>query len=413
MKVAVLGAGIAGITTAYELHASGHEVVIVEREEEAAKFTSYANAGLFAPGHAYAWSSPAAPGILLRSLWRNDQALRLGFSLSPRFWRWMWRFWGQCTSEHARLNTQRKVRLCLYSQRVFHDTLAATDIAYDGRKGGLLYLYRSPAAFAAAADKARLLMDEGCEISIVEGDAVVGLDPALKRVGGKICGALHATGDESGDCRKFALGLARWLGERGVEERYSTTITGVDEAGGKVRAIKTDRGAIAADAYVCCLGVYAPHFAARLGVDLPIYPVKGYSLTAPVVEPAAQPALGGVDEENLVAYCPLGARLRVTATAQFSGYSTRHRPADFRHMRKIAGELFGSSCDFERAEHWAGLRPMTPDGAPRLGRGRHENVWYNVGLGHMGWTMSHATARIVADLINCGKSDFCLEGMAL
>ncbi len=164
MKALVLGAGIAGITTAYELNRDGFEVTVIDREAEPASFTSYSNAGLFAPGHAYAWSSPAAPSILLRSLWKNDQALRLKFSLDPRFWVWMWKFWGECTAERAALNTTRKVRLCLYSQQVFHDTVARSRVAYDGRAGGLLYLYRSEAALRAASAKSKILTDHGCAI---------------------------------------------------------------------------------------------------------------------------------------------------------------------------------------------------------------------------------------------------------
>ncbi len=413
MKVLVLGAGIAGVTTAYELARDGHEVTVIDREAEPASFTSYANAGLFAPGHSYAWSSPGAPGILLKSLWRNDQALRLRPNLDPAFWSWMWQFWTQCTVERAALNTTRKVGLCTYSQSVFHDTVAATGVDYDGRKGGILYFYRSPKVFEAAAAKSKILADNGCDIAALDRDAVVAVDPALTRVKGQIAGALYARNDESGDCRMFARGLTAWLQGKGVSFKFSTPVTGFDMGGDRIKAVLTEPGRVSADAYVVCLGVYSPHLARGLGAKLPIYPVKGYSVTLPVEERHMPPAIGGVDEENLVAYCPLGNRLRVTATAEFSGYGCEHTPNDFRHMLHVVRTLFPDGADYSRPDYWAGLRPMTPQGTPILGQARPRNLWFNTGLGHMGWTMSHGTARITADLIAGRKPGIALDGMTL
>jgi D-amino-acid dehydrogenase len=199
MKVLVLGAGIAGVTTAYELHRDGHEVTVIDREELPASFTSYANAGLFAPGHSYAWSSPAAPRILLRSLWRNDQALRLRPSLNRHFLSWMARFLGECTTERASRNTSRKARLCNYSLAVFHETLKNADVPYDGRQGGLLYLYRSEKALAGASLKSKILVDNGCEIETLDRNAMAARDPALLPVKDQFAGALFAKNDESGD----------------------------------------------------------------------------------------------------------------------------------------------------------------------------------------------------------------------
>jgi D-amino-acid dehydrogenase len=411
MRVLVLGAGIVGITTAYELSRDGHDVTVIDRESEPASFTSFSNAGLFAPAHAYAWSSPAAPGILLRSLWRGDQALRFKFSADPRFWKWMWRFWGQCTQERAALNTIRKVRLCNYSLSVFHETVRQTGVAYDGRSGGLLYLYRSPRALEAAAAKSRLLSDHGCRIETLDRDGVAARDPALAGVKEKLAGALYAPDDESGDCRMFALGMADWLKERGVVFKYKTTVTGFDVAGDRVTAVLTDRGREEADVVVLCLGVYSPHLAAQLGHDLPIYPVKGYAMTAPMAGRNNPPLMGGVDEESLVAYAPYGDRVRVTATAEFSGYGRNHQPRDFATMLAAMKELFPDGADWSRASYWAGLRPMTPEGTPILGPSRKKNLWFNTGQGHMGWTMSHGAARVTADLIAGKQPAISLEGM--
>ncbi len=230
MKALVLGAGIVGITTAYELLQDGHEVTVIDREAEPAAFTSYSNAGLFAPGHAYAWSSPAAPGILLKSLWRGDQALRFRFNADPRFWSWMLKFWGQCTAERAALNTTRKVKLCNYSLGVFHETVRRTGVAFDGRTGGLLYLYRSEAALRAASAKSRILSDNGCRIETLDRDGMAAKDPALGPVKDKFAGALYAPDDESGDCRLFARNMGGWLKDQGVSFKFNTTVTGLETA---------------------------------------------------------------------------------------------------------------------------------------------------------------------------------------
>ncbi|MGQ0486131.1 MAG: D-amino acid dehydrogenase [Hyphomicrobiales bacterium] len=411
MKALVLGAGIVGITTAYELNRDGHDVTAIEREAEPASFTSFANAGLFAPGHAYAWSSPAAPGILLRSLWRSDQALRLKPRADPAFWRWMWRFWKECTAERAALNTVRKVRLCNYSQSVFHETLARTQVKYDGRGGGLLYLYRSEATLAAAAAKSKILAENGCAIETLDRDGAARIDPALAPVKQRLAGALYARNDESGDCRLFALNMAEWLKGQGVAFKFGTTVKGFEIAGDRIEAVVTEKGLERADAIVLCLGVHSPHLARQIGHNLPVYPVKGYAMTAPVAGRNNPPAIGGVDEETLVAYAPYGDRVRVTATAEFSGYDLGHRPEDFRTMLATMRTLFPDGADWSRAEYWAGLRPMTPQGTPILGRSRLANLWFNTGQGHMGWTMSHGAARATADLIAGRTPQVPLEGM--
>jgi D-amino-acid dehydrogenase len=411
MKALVLGAGIVGVTTAYELNRDGHEVTVIDREAVPAAFTSYGNAGLFAPSHAYAWSSPAAPGILLRSLWRNDQALRFRPTPDPQFWRWMWKFWRQCTAEKAALNTARKARLCAYSLNVFHDTLGRAKIAYDGRKDGLLYLYRSQKGLDGAAAKAGLLRKEGCVIEVIGRDQIAAKDAALSDVREKFAGALYAPHDESGDCRLFTRNMAKWLEGQGVTFKFGTTVTGFEKEGDRIKAVATDKGREAADIIVLSLGVYSPHLARELGATLPIYPVKGYSITAPVAGKNNPPGIGGIDEENLVAYAPYGDRVRATATAEFSGFDRTHRPEDFRTMLAVMKELFPNGADWQQAEHWAGLRPMTPEGTPILGRGRYRNLWFNTGQGHMGWTMSHGAARITADLVAEKTPKIPLDGM--
>lgn len=412
-RALVLGAGIVGITTAYELWRDGHDVTVIDREAGAAEFTSFGNAGMIAPGHAYAWASPASPKILLRSLWRNDQALRLKPSLDPAFVKWMWKFWGQCSTERAAINTKRKVRLCNYAQAVFHETCADTALSYDANDGGILYLFRSQAVFDAANAKADILRREGSEIGVLDADGIAHKDPALADCRDQFAGALFGGGDETGDCRMFARNLAGWLEERGVTFRWGVTVQALEAEGDRVSRVVTDRDALTADIIVLSLGVYSPHLVRPLGIDLPIYPVKGYSMTVPVSGRNNTPAIGGIDEESLVAYTPMGNRLRVTATAEFSGYGVNHSPDDFRHMTSVVKGLFPDGADYSKAEYWAGLRPMTPEGTPILGATHLKNLWMNTGQGHMGWTMSHGTGRLVADIIAGRKPAIPLEGMTL
>lgn len=413
MKALVLGAGIVGITTAYELNRDGFDVTVIDREAEPASFTSYSNAGLFAPGHAYSWSSPAAPGILLRSLWQGDQALRIKLNADPRFWRWMWKFWNECTAERLAINSIRKVRLCNYSLSVFHDTVARSGVNYDGRRGGLLYLYRTEAALAEAVKKSKILTDNGCVIDVLDRGGVAKVDPALGHAEARFAGALHAVNDESGDCRLFARNMGAWLKEQGVHFSFNTEIKGFQTEGDRISAVATDKGREAADVIVLCLGVYSPHLAKPLGHDLPIYPVKGYAMTAPVAGRNNPPRIGGIDEASLVAYAPYGDRIRVTGTAEFSGYGREHRPQDFKTMQATMQALFPDGADWSKATYWAGLRPMTPQGTPILGQSRMKNLWFNTGQGHMGWTMSHGAARVTADLIAGKKPAVLLEGMTV
>jgi D-amino-acid dehydrogenase len=412
-KALVLGAGIVGITMAYELWRDGHQVTVVDREAGAADFTSFGNAGMIAPGHAYAWASPAAPMILLKSLWRNDQALRLKPSLDPAFLKWMWKFWGECNAERAALNTRRKVRLCNYSQSVFHETRKATNVNYDANGGGILYLFRSAGAFEAANRKADVLRAEGAVINVLDRDGIGEKDPALDDRKDQFAGALHAANDETGDCRIFTRNLVSWLEDKGVTFKWNTEVRGFATEGDRISELVTDKGKLSADIIVLSLGVYSPHVARQLGIDLPIYPVKGYSMTIPIAGRNNAPKIGGIDEESLVAYSPMGDRLRVTATAEFSGYGREFKPSDFRHMTSVIKGLFPDGADYARTEYWAGLRPMTPEGTPILGTTKFSNLWMNTGQGHMGWTMSHGASRIVADLIAGRAPAIPLEGMTL
>jgi D-amino-acid dehydrogenase len=413
MHVLVLGGGVIGVTTAYELLQDGHEVTLVERAADVALGTSFANAGMIAPGHAFAWASPKAPKILLRSLWRDDQALRFRFHADPVFWRWCLRFLGECTAERARINTQRKHRLCAYSQSVLHDIVAASGVSYDASQTGLLYFHRSRETFERGVRNMTILRDLGQAQQILTRDQIAELDPALAPVKAKIAGGIYSHTDETGDCALFTRALAGVVREKGAQVRAGTTVTRLETEGDRVAAVHTNKGKIEADRYVLALGVWSPHLMRGLDKWLPIYPVKGYSLTLPIGGNHTPPRVGAVDEDNLIAYSRLGDRLRVTATADFAGYDASHRPADFAVMTRKVQDILPGGADYTRPQMWAGLRPMTPEGTPVLGTGRLKNLYFNTGHGHVGWTMSCGAARVTRDLIAGRMPAIPLDGMTL
>jgi D-amino-acid dehydrogenase len=413
MRVAVVGAGVIGVTTAFELHRDGHDVVVVERHDGAADETSFANAGLIAPGHSFTWSSPQAPKVLVKSLYSRDQSLRFKLRADPDLYAWSLRFLRNCTPARARTNTLRKLGLCVYSQERLHEILGATNVAYDGISKGLLYLYRDPAAFEAGVEHMKLLQEGGQRIEVLDVDGCVAAEPALATARAKLAGGIRCPDDESGDAHLFSRGLADWLAGRGVEFRYGTTVLGVGTSGDRIVDVRTSRGPLEADAYVFAVGCSAAAIGKKIGLRLPVYPIKGYSVTVPIADDAKAPTVGGVDEQNLVAFARFGARMRLTSTAEFAGYDTSYEPSDFDAMLRAARELFPGAAAYEQGTFWAGLRPMTPEGTPIIGRGKQRNAWVSVGHGHMGWTMAAGSARILADMLKGQPTAIDITGMTL
>ena len=348
---------------------------------------------------------------MLRSLWRNDQAIRFRPQLDTRQWRWVAGFLGQCNDTRATINTRRKARLCSYSLERLQEVATQTNISYDGNDGGLLYFYRSAETFEAAARKCEILRGQGITIEVLDPDAAITRDPGLAGARPRIAGALYSTYDESGDARLFSNALMEKCRQAGAEIRFNTAITSLRSEGTRIRSVTTNQGEVTADAFVLALGVYSPHLVKDLNIQLPVYPVKGYSVTLPVTSKHQPPTLGGVDEDNLLAYCPMGSRLRLTATAEISGYDTTHQPRDFSHMMKLARDLLPEAADYAAPTYWAGLRPMTPTGLPIIDRTDFDNLWLNTGHGHMGWTMACGSARITADLIGQQQTAIPREGM--
>jgi D-amino-acid dehydrogenase len=414
MKTLVLGGGVVGVTTAYFLAKAGHEVTLVDQQDALGLEATGGNAGIIAPGHSFAWAGPRAPGMLLRSLRGAETAIRVRLAPDLGLYTWGLRFLRECTGERARRNTLIKLRLCQYSQKVMNELVRAEGIEYHAILMGALYLHRDPAELEAGVKRMALLAEHGQKQEILDASAVAKLDPVFEPVKGKIAGAIRDLGDSSGDARVFVENLARVCRDRlGVDVRLGARVTALRADADRIDAVLTSQGMLTADNYVLALGVGSPLVARTAGARLPIYPAKGYSSTFPLRSGGLAPTIPGVDEQWLVGWSRLGDRLRLTSTAEFAGYDWGWTPRDFNNILRFARDVFPDAADYDQGQYRACLRPMTPDGPPILGLGRHRNLFFNCGHGHMGWTMACGTARIVADLMTGRMPEIDLAGLTL
>jgi D-amino-acid dehydrogenase len=409
VRALVLGGGVVGVTTAYYLARDGIEVELVEGEDELATDATAGNAGLIAPGHSFAWASPRAPAMLVRSLLGRQTAIQVRPRLDRELVRWGIRFLRECTAERARRNTLVKLRLCQYSQTQLDALARDEQIDYLDGHAGILYLYRDARDLEAGAEKMQLLADHGQECRVLDASGVVAVEPALARIQGRIAGAVYSPTDASGNAQVFTQRVAEACERLGARFRLGTRIRGLRAEGGRVTGVVAGDDVLTADVYVLSLGVGSPAVARTVGVRLPIYPAKGYSASFPIRD-GGVPTTGGVDEEVLVAWAPLGDRLRMTSTAEFAGFDRSTKESSFAAIARVARELFPDAADYGAGERRACLRPMTPDGPPVIGRGRHANLWFNTGHGHMGWTMACGSSRAVADLIQGRTPELDLTG---
>jgi D-amino-acid dehydrogenase len=414
MKTLVLGGGVVGVTSAYFLARAGHEVTVLEEREGLGLEATAGNAGIIAPGHSFAWASPRAPRMLWQSLRGAETAIRVRLTADPRLYAWGLRFLRECTSERARRNTLIKLRLCQYSQSVLDEVVRAEGIEYHAIHKGALYLHRDPAELEAGIKKMALLAEHGQKQEILDASGLARLEPAFEPVKDRIAGAIRDLGDSSGDSRVFVEELARVSrAKHGVTIKLGTRVLALRAERERLDGVVTNQGVLSADNYVLALGVGAPIVARTAGVRLPIYPAKGYSSTFPLKAGGLAPTISGVDEQWLVGWSRLGDRLRLTSTAEFTGYDWGWTGRDFNNILRLARDLFPDAADYDRGEYRACLRPMTPDGPPILGLGRHRNLFFNCGHGHMGWTMACGTARIVTDLMTGRMPDIDVEGLTV
>ncbi|MER8549821.1 D-amino acid dehydrogenase [Mesorhizobium sp. M0684] len=412
MKILVLGAGVVGTAAAFYLASDGHEVTVIERHPAAARGTSRSNAGLVSPGDATAWASPAALKTFLRGLYNHDLGIKVRLRFDPYFFAWSLRFLRQCTHRRMRANTDVKLRLALYSRDCINAVSAETGIHYDERKKGILYFFRSQQSFDTGTDNYRYLGEHGLPIEIVGRDRLVELEPGLAGAKDKIAGGVYSPIDQTGDSSQFTQNLAAYAAEKlGVQFLYGTTVEGLDIDGDRVRAVMTSAGPLAGDAVVISMGPESGLLGRRYGIDLPVYPVKGYTVTVPLEDESKGPIMGGADEDRLIGYSRLGNRLRMSSTAEFTGFDRTFKPRDFNSILNTAKDLFPGAFDESKAELWAGLRPMMPNSVPVIGRARYDNLYLDTGHGHLGWTMACGSGKFLADIVAGRKPEIDPQGL--
>ncbi|SNB54595.1 D-amino-acid dehydrogenase [Marinobacter sp. es.042] len=417
MHILVLGAGVVGTTTAWYLQKQGHQVTVVDRQNQAGLETSYANGGQISVSHAEPWANPSAPLKVMKWLFQPDAPLLFRPRLDPAQWRWALSFLGQCTSARAAHNIRQMVNLGTYSRSQLQALRKEAGIEYNHLEKGILHFYTNPAEFDGAMEPTRIMQDLGCDRQIIDADRAVELEPALKPIRNRIAGATYTSEDESGDARLFTQNLAKRCAEAGVEFRYGTEILSFERAGERVLGIQTLRDGhhetLRADAYVLSMGSFSAALARQLGIFLNIYPAKGYSITVPVKNEEAAFNVSLTDDEYKLVYSRLGDRMRVAGTAELNGYSRKLNYTRCRAIVRRTAEVMPEAGYWDQAEFWTGLRPATPSNVPYIGKSHFANLYLNTGHGTLGWTHSCGSAAALADIID-GRNpevDFTFSGL--
>jgi D-amino-acid dehydrogenase len=413
VKVIVLGSGVIGVTIAYYLRRAEHEVTVVDRQIGPALETSYANAGEISPGYAAPWAGPGIPLKVLRWMFMKHRPLVIRPLLDPAMWLWGLRMLANCTHERYEINKGRMLRLAEYSRDCLRQLRADTHIRYDERSLGTLQLFRTQKQLDGTASDIAILRRYDVPYQLLDRDGCVNAEPALAGVRERIAGGLRLPADETGDCFKFAQALAQLAERLGAKFSYNVNIQRIRFENGEVTGIVTDTGELQADAYIVALGSYSPLMLSPLGLHLPIYPVKGYSITVPITDPTGAPESTVMDETFKVAVTRLGDRIRVGGTAELAGYNLRLRGGRRRTLEHVIRDLFPRGGDVSKATFWTGLRPMTPDGTPIIGRSPYPNLYLSTGHGTLGWTMAAGTGRVVADLISGRQPEIEAEDFTL
>ncbi|MGK6306823.1 D-amino acid dehydrogenase [Variovorax sp. DT-64] len=411
MQVLVLGSGVIGTTVAYYLAKAGHEVTVIERQDGPARETSYANAGEVSPGYSAPWAGPGVPAKAVKWLLMRHSPLVIRPMLDPAMWRWGIAMLRNCTQARYEINKSRMVRLAEYSRDCLRQLRAETGIRYDERSLGTLQLFRTQKQLDGTGKDIEILEAYGVPYQLLDRDGCVRYEPALAAVRHKFVGGLRLPDDETGDCFMFTQGLARLAEAEGVRFRFGVTITDIARNAEGVAAVHTDGGPFHADRYVVALGSYSPLLLKPLGIRLPVYPVKGFSITVPITDAAMAPESTVMDETFKVAVTRLGERIRVGGTAQLSGYDLRLNDRRRDTLEHVVTDLFPEGGSVEGAEFWTGLRPMTPDGTPLLGATPIPKLLLATGHGTLGWTMAAGTGRVMADLIAGRQPEIDMEGL--
>ena len=405
MKIIVLGAGVVGTASAWYLARAGHEVTVLDRQPEAGLETSFANGGQVSVSHAEPWANPTAPFKVLQWLGREDAPLLFRPRADLGQWIWGLRFLFECLPWRTRRNTEAAFALASYSRDCLRELRRQTGIRYDQSERGILHIYTERALFKHAHDEVALLRARGLEVQIKSPEECVAIEPALAHAKDRLFGGAYAATDESGDAHLFTQQLAELARRQGVQFRFNVSITGVEQDAGRIARVVIDdevgiEESVRADAYVVCLGSYSTLILRSVGISLPIYPVKGYSITIPLDPSSEAPSVSLTDHARKIVIARLGSRLRVAGTAELAGYDTGINEARCQALVSRCFELFPKAGNPEDAQYWTGLRPATPSNVPIIGRSRYPDLFLNTGHGTLGWTMACGAGRAIADIVS-------------
>jgi len=403
MRVLVLGSGVIGVTSAWYLARAGHEVTVVDREAGPALGTSFANAGQISPGYASPWAAPGVPLKAIKWMFQEHAPLTIKPDGTLFQLQWMWQMLQNCTADRYAVNKERMVRLAEYSRDCIRQLRAETGIAYEGRQQGTLQVFRTDAQLEAAARDIAVLEEAGVPYELLTRDALGASEPALGAAGQKLAGGLRLPNDETGDCQLFTDRLAAMATSLGVQFLYNRSIDGLLTTGDAVTGALVDGKPMTADAVVVALGSWSTPFVKHVlpGLsNLPVYPLKGFSITVPLLDAARSPVSTVLDETYKVAITRFDDRIRVGGMAQIVGYDRSLDPNKRRTLEHVVNDLFPGAGDVSRATFWTGLRPMTPDGTPVVGPAGIRGLWLNTGHGTLGWTMACGSGQLLSDLVS-------------
>ncbi|MGB3436381.1 D-amino acid dehydrogenase [Achromobacter sp.] len=413
MHVIVLGSGVIGTTTAYYLARQGAKVTVLDRQPAAAQETSYANAGQVSPGYSTPWAAPGIPLKAIKWLFQKHAPLAIRLDGSLFQLKWMAAMLANCSAERYSVNKERMLRLSEYSRDCLRELRTSTGIHYEERTRGTLQLFRTEAQLEAARRDIAVLEEVGVPYELLDRNRLVTAEPALARSLHKLSGGLRLPNDETGDCQLFTTRLAELAKGLGVEFRFGQSVSGLNTAGGQITGVRVGNEVLTADRYVAAFGSYTRDFLAPLGLDLPVYPLKGYSLTIPMADESAAPVSTILDETYKIAVTRFDQRIRVGGMAEIAGFDLRLKDARRKTLELVVNDLFPGSGHVAQAEFWTGLRPMTPDGTPVVGATRYGNLYLNTGHGTLGWTMACGSGKLVADQVMGQRPAIRTDGLDL
>lgn len=418
MKVIVLGAGLLGVSSAWFLRQQGHEVTVVDRQAACGAETSFANGGQISVSHAEPWANPSAPLKVLKWLGKDDAPLLFRLRADARQWLWGLQFLRECTPARTAHNIRQIVSLGTYSRSVLGQLREELGLQYDQRTQGILHFYTNPREFEAAIGPTKLMQELGCDRRLIGADEAVRLEPALAGVRSQLAGATYTAEDESGDANRFVTELARHCAAQGVQFRLGHHVTALREVGGRIDHVELTDGTgryqrLAADAFVVAMGSFSPLLLAPLGIRLPIYPAKGYSVTIPVADAARAHQVSLTDDEFKLVFSRLGDRLRIAGTAELNGYDRNLDTVRCQAIVRRVEQLFPGAGDTSRAQFWSGLRPATPSNVPIIGRSKLPNLYLNTGHGTLGWTHACGSGKSLARIVSglAPELDFAFAGV--